>query len=379
MTNTMQKWRNRESGIELLRLIAMFMIVLSHTLMSLCNASKYVSNNGYVFPINIPTYDLRTIVLVMLRHCGNLGSTVFFICSAWFLIGKEKVDKKKWIRLLLDTWVISVLIFGTVYLINHGTVIMESSNSFAPFLFCNNWFISCYLLFLVVAPFFNMIVSSLPRKTFFRLVLFMSTIMLFMGFFLQRDFFTSTLVVWFVVYFDIAYIKLYKQEWSTRAASGWGLFLIGFVGLLGSVLFFEWIGKTSDAPQLVVLFWNVDCNPYIIFMAMGLFILFRNIHFQNIGINYLASLSLLVYLIHENIIIRACYRPRIWKEIYSRWGYEMLVSKLFLVSLCVFAASLFISVIYDKTIRKVLVKVANRLYDLGRELYLKFEKKAISE
>ena len=65
MTNTKQKWKNRESGIELLRLISMFLIVVSHMIMSLCYASGYIPDSSYVLPIYNVTFNWRIITLVV--------------------------------------------------------------------------------------------------------------------------------------------------------------------------------------------------------------------------------------------------------------------------------------------------------------------------
>lgn len=379
MTNTKQKWKNRESGIELLRLISMFLIVVSHMIMSLCYASGYIPDSSYVLPIYNVTFNWRIITLVVLRHSGNLGTTIFFICSAWFLISREKLDKKKWLQLFLDNWVISVLIFLTVLLINGGEIVMDASNSLSPFLYSNNWFITCYLIFLVVAPLLNMIIRSLSRKSLFRIVLFLSSIMITMGFVLQRDILASPLIAWFVIYFVIAYIKLYDQKAVSRTCVGVIAFLIGFACILGAVLFSEFQARSAGSSQISVLNWNTDCNPFIILMAFGLFILFRRLSCRNMVINYLASLTLFVYLIHENIIIRACYRPIIWQKVYENWGYSFILLKLMILSLGVFLVSILLSIFYDQTIRRVVIKVGERLYDLGRRIYLKIEKRAISE
>lgn len=374
-----QKWKNRESGIELLRLISMFMIVISHVLMSLCYTSLYISDNGYVLPIYNTSSDWRIITMLVIRHFGNLGATIFFLCSAWFLIGREKVDKKKWLRLLLDNWVISVTIFIIVLIINGGEPKLNPGYSFFPVFYCCNWFVSCYLIFLVIAPFLNMIIRSITQKTLLRLVVFMIAFIVPMGYVLHKTSFVSPLLVWFVVFFAIAYIKLYRSEFADKTSAGIALFLAGTAGLVGTVLISEALANTAGAQTIGILDYNTDSNPFIILMAFGLFILFRNLKFKNQIINYLASLSMFVYVIHENIVLRKCYRPLIWKEIYSRYGYSYILSKLLLVSLCVFAAAIILSILYDLTLRKFVAKVGDTLYEAGRKIYLRFEKRALNE
>ena len=379
MTNTKQKWKNRESGIELLRLIAMFLIVVNHMIMSFCYTSAYFPDTAYVMPINTVTKDWQRITIVFLRHGGNLGVMIFFICSAWFLIRTEKMDKRKWFRLLLDNWVISMTICFIVIGIERGLDYDSVIKCLFPFLHSNNWFISCYLIFLIIAPFLNMIIRSTNKKTLFRFMLSMVIIALLMGYVLRDSLFMSQVVDWFVLYFVVAYVKLYAPGFSSRKASNVYLFFAGFLGLLATILVSDMLAMAAGEAKMNVLNWNVVCNPFIAAMALGLFNLFRQIKLKSQIINYTASLSLFVYLIHENILIRNLYRPIIWQKVYENWGYSFILLKLMILSLGVFLVSILLSIFYDQTIRRVVIKVGERLYDLGRRIYLKIEKRAISE
>lgn len=104
--------KERESGIELYKVIAIFLIVLSHVIQTLTEPN-YVLGIGEGTFINIATAttDLDVLLLALFRICGALGNNMFFICSAWFLVNSKKMSLKKVIRMILDVWIINMIVF----------------------------------------------------------------------------------------------------------------------------------------------------------------------------------------------------------------------------------------------------------------------------
>lgn len=86
--------QTRDSGIELLKIFAIFVIVINHTVQSLTNEAYNIPNNGFVIDISRATTNIQCILLQIFRHFGVLGNSVFFICSAWFLL-KSKIGIRK--------------------------------------------------------------------------------------------------------------------------------------------------------------------------------------------------------------------------------------------------------------------------------------------
>lgn len=70
----------RNSSIELLKIVAVFLIVLSHSLP--------VNNSEAEWYINIKsaTSNVSYISMLFFSYCGQIGNEIFFICSAWFLV-----------------------------------------------------------------------------------------------------------------------------------------------------------------------------------------------------------------------------------------------------------------------------------------------------
>lgn len=86
--------------------------------------------------------------------------------------------------------------------------------------------------------------------------------------------------------------------------------------------------------------------------AFWLFNLVRSRHFVNARVNRVASVMLLVYLVHENFIVRQCVRPAVWLWIRDTVGYDLLFAWLALYSLALFAVALVLGVMYTKTLGK---------------------------
>ncbi|WP_419670297.1 acyltransferase family protein, partial [Bifidobacterium longum] len=75
--NTKSKGRN--SSIELLRIIAMFMILMHH----------FVVHNGYDV-LKLPLGPERIFLQLVMQGGGKVGVVIFFSISAWFFLDKEQ-------------------------------------------------------------------------------------------------------------------------------------------------------------------------------------------------------------------------------------------------------------------------------------------------
>lgn len=85
--------KERNSGIELLKIIAIVLIVISHVVYTLKTVNPYISYNGYVVDLSIATADIWKFILAIFSYFGALGNSIFFICSAWFLLRSSKYNK----------------------------------------------------------------------------------------------------------------------------------------------------------------------------------------------------------------------------------------------------------------------------------------------
>jgi hypothetical protein len=94
--------------------------------------------------------------------------------------------------------------------------------------------------------------------------------------------------------------------------------------------------------------------------------------FKSRFINYISSLSLLVYIIHENIILRNYYRPFFINWLYETFGYSQVVLLMLAVALAIFVGTTIVAFIYDKTIRRFVRKLSEVIHKVCCILWNKF-------
>ena len=297
---------------------------------------------------------------------------MFFTCSAWFLLDSSKCKKDKICQLILDIWLISVCILGIVLVdrsgnLNRSTIIRQ----LFPTLYANNWYMTCYLLFYAIHPFLNWVIREANQKTLLRTAItlfFLYSIMsvgnqLFRVFVdVDVDLYSSDLIVWITIYFIIAYMKYFLPEMAEDRRLNIRLLIIGFLGVFGVVALINFVGLKISWLSNRLQSWRTACNPFMVMMVIGGFNLSRMLQFKRRIISYIASLSLFIYLIHENMLLRWYYRPAIWHYVYVHFGYEHLLGWTILIFVFVLIASILASVIYQKTLHVFSAWLSGRIY-----------------
>lgn len=72
---------DRRFGIELLKIIAMIMIVVSHVTQTLYSENIHYASD-YVIDIKQATTSIQQLILLLFSFCGEQGNLIFFTCSA---------------------------------------------------------------------------------------------------------------------------------------------------------------------------------------------------------------------------------------------------------------------------------------------------------
>lgn len=185
-----------------------------------------------------------------------------------------------------------------------------------------------------------------------------------MNYISREWFFPSPLILWTTIYFIVAYIKFYMPNFQNDIKMNTIIFMIGITGFIGVIIITNVLGLHISFFAKQLLRGNKDCNPFSILIAISLLNLFKRLKFTNKTINYVSSLSMLIYLIHENYLFRTYYRLAIWQWIYETYGYEniLLITIIFVILL--FLTSMIVSIIYKETLQKLIAKISMKIYAL---------------
>lgn len=147
----------RNSSIELLRIIAMFMILMHH----------FVVHNGYD-ELNLPLGPERIFFQLVMAGGGKVGVVIFFSISAWFFLDREQTIKSNlkrvWImeRELLF-WSLALMMFYLVFdRADLGPKLMV--RSLVPLSTGIWWYATAYAIFLMLLPFLSKGLKVLSRE-----------------------------------------------------------------------------------------------------------------------------------------------------------------------------------------------------------------------
>lgn len=369
----------RNSGIELLKIFAIFLIVVSHSTQTLSDISTNILYQEYAVNLSLATTDLQQLIAAMLRYSGYLGNTIFFVCSAWFLLDSKRSNKRKILQILADIWVISVGIFIIVFFHCNGQMdgrmILEQ---FLPTICANNWYMTCYLLFCLLYPFLNLVLSRIDQKTMLRTCIVL--LILYVGFNYVLHglfFFYSRLILWVTIYFVMAYMKRYLLHSADRLKINLLLLIAGIGGNIAIILITNFLGLRIAFFEDKLLLWNNMSSPFILLIAIALLNIARNINFRNGLINHISGLSYLIYIIHENMLLRTYYRPMLWEYVYKTFGYEYLLLWILVISLFVFAFGVCGAFLYEQTIQRVVTRICNYGYPRVARMWNRLENRLL--
>lgn len=365
----------RDSGIELLKIISMLFIITFHMISTIRFKSVHVSYDDYVIKYTVASTNVRNIILMLLSSLGALGNNIFFICSAWFLVRSSKANKKKLFYIIAEVWIISIIIFSASYIYLHGAISFKNIvKSVFPTTFASNWYVTCYILFYPLHPILNNVIDKLSKRSHLRITLVMFILYCCMGMIKDDMFFSSKIIVWIAIYFLISYMCLYMKGFSESIKKNVILLCVGIAGFVLMILSTNFLGLHMKFFRDKVLHWSQNYNPFIILTAIAAFNIMRHVKIKSKAINYISSMSLLIYVIHENVILRLYFRPRLLQYIYKNFGYSFFFIKLLVLVLLVFLSSLIVSVVFDISLRRLLRRICDKLYSLIRKLYLKTER-----
>ena len=289
------------SSIELLRIIAMFMILAHH----------FIVHNGYDVK-KLPLGPERIFFQLAMAGGGKVGVVIFFSISAWFFLDKEQTIKSN----LKRVWIMErellfwSLILVTFYLVfdraDLGTKLMV--RSLVPLSTGIWWYATACAIFLMLLPFLSKGLKVLSREYHLALA---ATVLVIWG---LTSFIPGMIGIndgffgFIYLFILISAYKWYMEPFTTRQVwlmigTGLGFFLLyTCASITLSLLGYDMgIYITGD--------WKLP----VIMVGFGMFLLFDRVTFHNRTINRIAQSAFAVYLITDY----AASRKLFWVKLFN--------------------------------------------------------------
>lgn len=295
----------RQSGIELLRIIAMVMIIFLH-----------LYEYGHLHEASKAAGNIDGALVTFVWSFCRAPVDVFIMISGYFMI-TSKFDIKKTIRrggkvygaMIFYSIVLSVIFF--IYdpsLININSVI----STFTPLLSKTWYFLSNYLIILLLSPFINKMLVSLSKKHY---LYFMGIVFVAMSLWstlaeidgisnvisikkIVDPYMGKSLGGFLLMYIIGGYLRLFvKQKPAEKRSLNFkylGIFaLLCVCDFLLCIVF----------PQYKPVFGMFN-NPIVLAESAALILFFRDFTFSSKFVNTIAGTTLGIYAIHENPYVR---------------------------------------------------------------------------
>ena len=219
----------------------------------------------------------------------------------------------------------------------------------------------------------NRIIAAMTQKQLLKSASILAVLYIGFNFLREMFFFPSMLILWVVGYFIIAYIKFYCKNSYASVKVNISLLLGGITGAVGLVLVTDLLGAKISAVSVNLLGWASNYNPFLILIAFAAFGLARSVHFKSRVVNRISKCSLLIYIIHENILLRSYLRPYIWHCIFAQYGYAHVLLWVFAFAAVWFALALVLSIVYEESIQKITKRMSEVLLKWIGAVYQKYE------
>lgn len=145
----------RKSNIELLKIIAMFIICLSHV----------VNPIVYEFgPVNNFSCNPLCWLFAFIKNLGWLGDFLFITCSCYFLIDKKNFNWRKMILYFLESYLVFIVFWAVFSVFKLGVTSELTIKTFTAYILIDQWFVLVYIGFLALLPLFHLIVNKMNKK-----------------------------------------------------------------------------------------------------------------------------------------------------------------------------------------------------------------------
>lgn len=363
--------KKRDANIELLRIVAMLMIITLH----------FNIHSKALLVLGEPASNVQ-IFATVLEAIAITGVNVYVLISGYYL-SSSKVRLSKVLLLILQVYFYTLLISCAMMFVGAYSVKPEDKLDRAlrylfPISSEHYWFVTAYVIMYVLAPVMNAAVNTLERKQLKTVIIGLLTWFCFIKSIVPVKFGTDRMGYdfgWFIcLYLIAAYIRKYNIVLFRDAKKSALVYLISVVVIAAfSLVFYKINFDTGNFNYYA----EVPCHYNFFFAltgALGLFSVFR---FMRLKENLLAEViriiapyTLGVYLLHMHF------------EIADRWveWIEQIIGEtpldnvlMFFIHLVVSVLIVFFAGIFVDWIRKYIFNFFGRV--LGDTRLFRFIKR----
>lgn len=324
----------RLANVELLRVVAMLMVVMLHYL-----------GKGELLPEMSIRMGATGYVAWILESLSIVAVNVYVLISGYFLVESEfKLGKivKLVLQVLFYTVLITVLAFSFGLVGKEEFGIYNMIVQLFPFQLEQYWFMTSYLVMYILSPVLAMAAKTLSQKNLKVVTLLMVAFMC-----IEKSILPVQIkfdqhgydALWFICLFLVAaYVRLYGIKFLEKRSNAILLYVACCVLMMGENMVFSLVyEKLGEMGHLVTTPYHYN-HIFNLLASLGFFMFFLNVKikdglFANL-VCKIAPYTLGVYLWHEHIYVRYLWPE--WFGAGESQNVGIFLLKAFGTVLCVF-------------------------------------------
>lgn len=311
-----QKWAERNSSIELARIVAMLLITIGH--FTLAFGLFFVPKDTFISSSDILSVRDFLPHIALYSLCV-VGVNLFILISGYFQI---RLTWKSLFSFIVLCIFYNALVFIADSLVNDAFSIRRLAKVFIVSKTVN-WFFPVYFILMIVSPLLNLAINSLDLKNL-RIVVFLIFILnCISGFVFHNENVNGYNAYQFCFLYILG--SWLRQDPVVTSRKRRFYFLVYILGSLllsalavGILHFTTWSLRT-------LYYYN---NPLIVITSVSLFIVFAKSSFKSVSINVFASTVVAALFIQHILFLTAS--PFI--HAHSVWFVPLYVILIFLVA-----------------------------------------------
>lgn len=335
--------KERLSNIELLRIIAMFLVLIVH--------ADFFSL-GAPSALEIKEYPLPSFCRIFFESLSICAVDIFILISGWFGI---RPSTKGFLKFIFQCLFFLISIYGISLFL--GTTTFSKENMLSCFLLVKNkhWFIKGYIVLYIISPILNLFAEKAPQKQLlFIIVNFFIFQTIYAWITNAASFFVDgySPLSFIGLYLLARYAKLYSHKIFVCKKIVDLVVYLSITSFMTIMVFFHILPFISQK-----MFYYT--NPLIIIASLYLLLYFSKLDIQNKTINWIAISSFSVFLLHTSYHTTNLFK-RINLFIFNNYNGGLCLFYFFVfLLLCFFTAILF---------DKVRILCWNKLYSFYQKI-----------
>lgn len=360
MNETEMAKENYLVGIDELKVISMFFIVILHILGhgGVINATELFSAN----------YEVAALI-----ESFCLCAVDCYAFTTGYLLYKKKVKLSRILKLWFEVEVYSLVIgIGSAVVTGNTLTVKQILMSLFPFLSKQYWYFTIYVGVFFLSPYLNLILQKFSRNIMKKMILTILLLVCVIPSIINFDLFETPTGSLFWMSFCYI-IGGYVAKYQVKIRNPRCLYLIGALFMWGVRWIYDllYLNVQEGYSGGVYITLNSYVSPLCVISAMGLFAVMINRKVSDVKycriIRKVASMSFAVYLIHDNYN----FKKFIWNNSFQSYS-ELNIGEMVL-SIIGTAIIVYSICLGFEFIRSVVLKKADKIIEKADKFNFIFE------